>query len=609
MGVFFLQVYQTALFDEWLHRPVVKDFVTNGDFPFVNPYKPDSNFMNSYHYGLYIPASSIQLLTGVTVPEALDVLKFSFAIASLFLIYGLVFAFSDRRKYAAFAAVLILFCGGSFFFWDGFTLNHLRIWGEPKISFNTPVLYLMAGITWVNIIITLAFICLIEGAFFRRTLFDFKRILLFIFLMVGLYLISELFAALVLLFFGISILYSYFTKKLSWQKMLPVAAGSLFGLLGLIMFFGGVADGLIESSERAKSFSDILTLKPLSEWGYPTTTSGSLSFSSWWLVYLRNYFLEIILFAILGYGLLSKKISFRDSPLLWAALFICMFIPFAFSSSFGDVNLSKFKDLWPVILYLIFFYYVAVIDYNKKILKPVLILFFIGSVPLLVVNASIQWKDSGKSAQLRCRENNLCYDTRIKEGLRSFEAANPGKKRFLAANQGEAQQIIDITNSYAIASGRNITLKWLKTKKIDFIYETSGLRNKLSKEANDLLNDHTQVIFENEIFKIRSTGELIEKYKREAEILGNFEKEHPGGKTFLAANGDEKWQLENETNSKAVIAPEEISREWLEEKGIDFVYYTDAMKEKLSESSKNLIWSNMQPAYSGDAFGIFQLEL
>ncbi|KKT93198.1 MAG: hypothetical protein UW95_C0025G0016 [Parcubacteria group bacterium GW2011_GWC1_45_14] len=67
---FFLVIFQTSVLDEWLHRPVVKYFTTNGTFPLVNPYNPSQNFIFEYHYGMHIFASEIQLISNIGVSEA-----------------------------------------------------------------------------------------------------------------------------------------------------------------------------------------------------------------------------------------------------------------------------------------------------------------------------------------------------------------------------------------------------------------------------------------------------------------------------------------------------------------------------------------------------------
>jgi hypothetical protein len=312
LAVFFLQIYQTALFDEWLHRPVVKYFVANGEFPFVNPHGADENFNNNYHYGLYIPTATIQLFTNLEAPESLDVLKLSFAVVSFFLIYGIAFSFNRKNKFSNLIAVLVLFCGGSFFFWDGFTLNHLRIWGSPKISFNTPTLYLMAGITWINISLSLAFIWLMEQVFYRKAQFKIAQISIFLLILGGFYLISELFLVLILILFGISFLVNLFKRKIDTKTI-------IFSLILLtsaffILFF--LMDGIVKNLVGSGYFKELLTYRPFGTWGYPNSRQ-ILSPVEWWFVYLRNYFLEIILLGIIAWGFFKKKLKISDFPLFY----------------------------------------------------------------------------------------------------------------------------------------------------------------------------------------------------------------------------------------------------------------------------------------------------
>ncbi len=515
--VFFLQIYQTALFDEWLHRPVVNFFVNNGQFPFVNPYNSDESFINKYHYGLYLPAASFCLLTKFSVSEVLDILKLSFAIGGFSFIYGIILGFSKKRGYATLATILILFCGGSFFFWDGFTLNHLSIWGKPKIAFNTPILYLMAGITWVNVIMALSFVWLTEKVFYKKAEFDLIEIFIFLIILAGFFIISELFAALVLFLFLLSAFICFLKKRINVTKVLIVL--SVFIAIIIFAFLtGGVLGGLLEGPGGVSGLSKILWPRSFSEWGYPSS-KDILNPFGWWLVYLRNYFLEIILAGVVLWGIIKKKIAIKEFPLIHLALLICLIVPFISSTSFGDINLAKLTVLWPVLLYIIFFHLLFKINYNKKIFIPILILFIVGSAPLLIVNAAIQWRGGGISGELRCRENNLCYNQKIIEQLRTFEKEHPGIKRFLVANRGEAQQVIDETNSVIFIAEKKISKAKLVNKDVDFVFYTSGMSRRLTDEAKINISECSKGSFKNDYFKIIE----IDKEKCKFLVSGKLE--------------------------------------------------------------------------------------
>ena len=473
LGIFFLQIYQTALFDEWLHRPVVNRFISNGEFPFINPYNSKNNLNESYHYGLYIPTATVQLFTNLTVSESLDILKLSFAIASFFLIYGIIFEFSKKKKLAILGGIFILFSGGLSFFISIFVLGDFNIWNHAISFFNNPVLFLMAGITWINLMLSLAFIWIIEQVFYKKAQFNFWQILIFLLLLGGFYLISELFVVLILILFGLAILINLFRKKISFRKLILILGFLIFGLLSIVLLVGGTADSLI-SLGKSVEIKNILTYRHFGNWGYPN--SYEILGKDDWTAYIKSYLLNFLILVLFGFFLFFKKTrqefikTFKKLPLIWLALFICALVPFLFSTVYGDINLAKLKDLWPPLLYLLFFYLIYRLNYKKAILIPFSILFILSSLPIIIVNTGIQCKNNDRYENLRCRENNLCYSEKEVVILRRFEKENSDKNKVILINRKDEPKLIDETNSKLEFISDNITEEFLLNSKAEYLF-------------------------------------------------------------------------------------------------------------------------------------------
>ncbi|GEM_PF-2974515 len=476
LGVFFLQLYRTALFDEWLHRPVVQKFVDDGEFPFINPYNENYNFNSTYHYGLYIPASAIKLFTNLTAAESLDVLKLSFAMASFFLIYGIVYEFSRKRNYSILGGVFILFSGGLYFTTSLLFSDNFNIWEHSISFFNDPVLFLMAGITWINLMLSVAFIWLTERVFREKNQFNFLQILVFILLLGGFYLISELFVVLILILFGFSVLFNLLSKKISVKKIVVILVILIVGLLGIVFLVDGVARNLI-GENKSFEIGKLLTYRHFGHWGYPSS-SGILGKSSW-MAYLKSYSLEFLILIFFTGCLLFKKSrkqifkTFKKFPLIWLALFVCALVPFLFSTIYGDVNLAKLKELWPPLLYILFFYLIVKLNYKKIILITFLILFIISSLPMMITNFGIQWGNNDRSENARCRENNLCYPEDEVKVLQRFEKENPNRNKVILINRKDEAKLIDKTNSKLEFIGGNITEEFLKKSQAEYLFYNS----------------------------------------------------------------------------------------------------------------------------------------
>lgn len=530
--IFFLGNYQTTIFDEHLHRPVVKYFMQNEQFPFIRPNNPELNFTNSYHYGLYLPVSATELIFKQGVSESLDILKFSYVIAAFCVFYGLIFHYTKKIKYSLFSAIVILICGGSFFFFDEFTINYLALWGVPKIAFSTPVLFHLSGITWINLALTFSFIVFMQEVFYSRSKFSLHNVGLFTILMAGFFLISELFAVLIIGLFGFSLLSNACLKKISFIRTGALVIFFILLLLPLIYLTGGTTKGVlsgigkklsgltmqkpvtdsdssssgdIENStaekktlqssliKSGKGQSRLLSLKPLEKWGYPSS-KDIVTPSRYWLVYLRNYLLEILIIPLVAYFLIKKKIHFSEHALFFAATAVAMIVPFIFSTPFADINLAKLNHFWPIPLHAIFFILLSEQVLSKKIKAFYLILVVFGSVPLVAVNASVRWSNTLKARELRCLANPDCYSKTGRAVLERFEKKNPGIKKIAAFDQVDSVVVLDQTNSVSRILPKKITKEGINNQdKYDYIFYSYRMKQALTEEEKTVLEDFTAV--------------------------------------------------------------------------------------------------------------------
>jgi len=526
--LFFLQVYQTSIIDEWLHRPIVKFFTENGEFPLKNPFNPSENFIYNYHYGPYISVSAIQLIFRSGVSESLDIFKLSYIIGTLLLFYGLILHWSGRKKYALLGSILIFFCGGSFFFLDGFTTTYLSNikWLEQMWTINNPLSYILTGITYVNIPIIFAFSFLIEELFKKRIFYSTSAIVIFSFLMVGFFLISEFFAVILLFFIFLLTIIYIFKKGIKTSRVLFFGIIASLIIAGGIYFSGGVMGNIVKSevgkyseivkikqlpagdeisSELAGAVNfptrDWISLKKVSEWGYPSE-KRIIIFKDHLFFYLRNLFLEAILIALLIWAFAKKKIRISDNYLLFFMATFGLIGPFVFSSSMVDLNFAKLLNIGLVSLHLLAFCLLAKINY-KKLTVAIIILFVFGAIPGMVVGSSIQWGIfKGKAREVRCSQNPLCYKKNVSSILNEFEKENPGLKYVLNSGGSEAQKIIDLTNSYSVVAPRgNISYDYLKDNKVGYIFK--DLNSKDEMDISELENSGKAVkILSNDRYKI-----------------------------------------------------------------------------------------------------------
>ncbi|MCX6762502.1 MAG: hypothetical protein NT093_01840 [Candidatus Moranbacteria bacterium] len=484
---FFLEIYRTALLDEWLHRPIVKFFTENGIFPLRNPFNPAEIFIYSYHYGTQIIGSALKLIFSLGVSESLDVMKLAFFIASFLLFFGLIFEWSKSKWYSLFGAVFVILCGGSFFLFDNFSTSHVAFWGQSVgRPFNYSLSFCLAGITWVNIPLSVAFLWLLEKYFLKREEDFGWSFFLFAPLLVGFFLISELFGILMIGFIVFLILLNLRKGNISKKNI-------YFGLFFFAIFFiGMLASGGVVASifEKSRSLKGLAVLRGLDSWGYPTE-AGIIVFSQSLMRYLKDFLLEIVIAATIIFGLIKRKISVSDHPLFFLAVPITFLIPFVVSTSMGNLNLYKLTALGILVLHLLFFYYFSL---NKRavLFYVLIVLFVFGSLPIVFFDFNTQIGNSAWAQYLRCVENDLCYDPAEASFLMEFEKNHPGVKYFYAAKQDQ-QIIVDLTNSFAVRYTGVLDSETLKKRKIEYIFDTPNLESLLDENAQEELKRYEPV--------------------------------------------------------------------------------------------------------------------
>jgi len=486
---FFLAIYKTSILDEWLHRPVVKFFLENGMFPLKNPFNPAHALTTTYHYGTQIIGAAIALVFRTGVSESLDVMKIGFFAAAYLLFFGLLFEWSRTRWYALAGAAFLLLCGGSFFIFDNFSTSHVRFWGEYiGRPFNYPLSYSMAGITWVNIPLTAAFAVFLQKFFLGKGKgFSFWPYLFLAPLIVGFFLISELFGILTIGFVFFLTIWNFFQKDIPKKNIIFAFSFLLIFLAGLF-FTGGVVGNFFKDGSR---LNGVATLRSVSNWGYPNDHNKTVIFSQSLVQYLKDFLLEILALVILAVGLARKKISFAGQPLFFLAVPICLVAPFVISTSMGNLNLFKLAAFGILALHILLLFYFSV---NRRgwIFAIVAILFVFGSVPVLLADFNIQFGKSSLARHIRCAENDLCYDPAQAGLLKVFERSFPGVKRICVAAD-DREIVADLTNSFVVGCPKDFGVEALKNNRIEYIFDTSKLKKKMSDEQRALLENYEAV--------------------------------------------------------------------------------------------------------------------
>lgn len=482
---FFLAIYKTAILDEWLHRPVVKFFLENGDFPLKNPFNPTKALTATYHYGTQIIGAAVALVFRTGVSESLDVMKIGFFTGAFFLFFGMLFEWSGSRSYSLAGAAFLILSGGSFFLFDNFSTSHLRFWGEyPGRPFNYPLSYSMAGITWVNLPLTAAFAVLLQKFFLgKEKAFRFWPYFVLAVLIVGFFLISELFGILTIGFIVFLAIRNLFQKDIPKKNI-------IFALLFLLVFLAGLlfTGGVVGEALKGNGRGGLVALRAFSEWGYPDDHNKTVVFAQSLRMYLKDFLLEVVILLVLAAGLARKKISFASQSLLFLAVPICLVVPFVISTSMGNLNLYKLAAFGMLALHILILYYFSV---NKRgwLFAAVAILFFFGSVPVILIDFNIQFGKSSLAKHIRCAENDLCYDPAKADLLKVFERSFPGVKRVCVV-QDDREIVADLTNSFVVRCLKPADSENLKNNNIKYIFYTSKMKKGLSDEEKAAMDGY-----------------------------------------------------------------------------------------------------------------------
>lgn len=446
--LFFLQIYHTAVLDEWLHRPIVQSFVDTGVFPLVNPLEPGSDYIHTYHYGTQVIAAALQLVFRLDVPASLDLLKLSYFIATFLLFYGLIYGWTEKWRLSLLGTVLALFSGSSFFFLDSFTASHLVSfsgWGlaqGERWPINAALSYILTGITWVNIPLVIAF-----GVLFEKISFGLiERLRLMPILLVsalfsGFYLISELFLAVLLVALVPYLLSICYRSRYLLRAASAVLLVSIFLFFG-VYFSGGIIGDMLQDtvaslsrfsrsvpSETAPSSSaavaepavnpavnlersaaSFIVLRPASLWGYPSEKRILIIWDRPGY-YLRTLLLETLIVLCIAYAAYRKTFIWRDHPVLTTIMAIGLIGPFFFSTMFGNLNFSKTTTASLALLHLFVFYLMGKLSLSRWLSATLIGLLILGSVSGLLIGSNIQWQwISSKGKSQFCSQNPVCDD-------------------------------------------------------------------------------------------------------------------------------------------------------------------------------------------------------
>lgn len=499
-ALFFLQIYRTSILDEWLHRPIVKSFVENGVFPLVNPYSPGSDYIHTYHYGTQLIGAALALVSQIDVSSALDLFKLGVFLATLLLFNGILLQWVANKYLALAGAVLVLFSGSSFFLLDSFTASHLMSFGGlglpagQRWPINAPLSYILTGITWANIPLAIALGVLMEHIFLkRRTASTGGMYVLLAAIFVGFFLISELFAVIVLV--GLLI-----ACGMRFQKNRALLLRGAFGLGTLfvltfsgVYFTGGIVGDMIAQTVRwplarwsvptatplpnanespdtsllAAPEPSFLSLKDISEWGYPSEKRVLVPWDIP-LYYLRSVLLEVLILVLWGYLLTAKRVKITEYPVLIFFIAAGLVGPFLFTTKFGDLNFAKTTTLSFVLLHLFGFYLLSRVQLWRKTLWSVfLVLLVFGSISGFFMGPNIQWHIiSGKGKEQYCSQNPRCYKGPLVDMLRQFETEVPGLKR-VGVDPENVRKVIDLTQAYVYS---------VHDPRVDYVIETPEQR-------------------------------------------------------------------------------------------------------------------------------------
>ena len=215
-----------------------------------------------------------------------------------------------------------------------------------------------------------------------------------------------------------------------------------------------------------------------------------------WFFYLRNFLLEVVIGVFLLYGLLNKKITLAQQPLMFFGLLVTFIVPFIFSTPMGDINLYKLTAFGIILLHLLFFYYFS--NHRSTLFYYlVIVLFVFGSLPVVFTNYNIQLGKNRLAWAFRCSENELCYDRSSVEVLLQLQRKNHGIKYIMTAPR-DAQKVVDVANAYAVNYYGMLDYDYLKQEKVQYIF--------ISPTLLSMLNDQ-QLMYLGSLEKIAEKGQ------------------------------------------------------------------------------------------------------
>lgn len=547
--LFFLQIYNTSILDEWLHRPVVKSFVQNGTFPLINPLSPDQEFIYTYHYGAHVIGAALELVFRLGISESLDLFKMANFIGAFLLFYGLLRRWSISVSWSLLSTIAILFAGSSFFLMDTFTTSHLKRiepFGSEWPS-NTPLSFVLSGITSVGVLLSLTFFFI-----FIALLHEWKKVKIVASILIGILfsgfmLLGEYYAILILAYVCIFSLILLLKQKTTFAVLGGTIMFALLSFIPAVYYSGGLGRAMLNSvtdnidhiyekktqglttsvkdiekldikesinEEGTASASVVMNenkpafaIKKPSGWGYPSEKKiiGFFEKSGY---YLRTFLLEGLLFVFVGWLLIRKKIIFESEEWSFAVFSLALVsVPFFITTAFGDLNLAKSLVVGFVLLHLLLIkiLFHLKIKYKKYLAVLFVVLFLLGSLPGMVLGSNIQWRwISSKGKSQYCSQNPICYKEDITKFLSDFEKENPGLKRIIT-DDGSIAKVSDLTNAFVYVYNENAQgnlLDYASKIGAEYIIITPKLRGYVPLPYLQEIFDYYETIYIGEKYQI-----------------------------------------------------------------------------------------------------------
>jgi hypothetical protein len=330
----------------------------------------------------------------------------------------------------------------------------------------------------VNIPLTIAFGFLIEAIFSKKeNLLRWPGHMCIWILMIGFFLISELFAAAVLAMYFLKLVYCFWKASVPLSHIIPRVAVAFLVIVCGVYLTGGIVGDMIghslirfQSTPTSPSVSIpeqgtdigehlvpttalIISVKPILTWGYPSEKRVLVPWDIP-LYYLRSVLLEVSILLLWSFLLVTRRIVISDKPVLVLLMLMGLVGPFILTTRFGDLNLAKTTTLSFVLLHLLIYYWLTYIEGRKRVWLTgfFLVLFAISAISGFLMGPNIQWQIvSGKGREQYCSQNPVCYKGEFTDMLQIFERENPGLKR-VRTDQKNAAKVVDLTNAYVYRS-------------------------------------------------------------------------------------------------------------------------------------------------------------